>query len=314
MSAAMQDIRDAYFDAIYVAGATNPNLVIITNDMDVFSLRRFKQDYPDRFINVGVAEQNMINVAAGLASCGKTVLVFGISSFVTFRCYEQLRFNVCSMNLPVIIAGIGSGFAFSHDGPTHHGTQDVAVMRALPEMTIYCPGDTVAAQACARLSLAFQGPVYVRVDKGSFPALHDPTASFSEGFGILRPLADVNILSTGYMTPLVVAAADALGKRGLAAGVVDVYRLKPLGDRLRTGVLARSARIVTVEEHAQTGGLGSAVSEIMTDAGLAGALLRLATADEQVLRYGSREWHLARNRLDPESLTDRIAAFVAGAK
>lgn len=312
MSAAQQDIRDAYFDTIYTAGMRDPNLVIITNDMDVFSLRRFKQDFPDRFINVGVAEQNMINVAAGLASCGKTVVIYGISSFVTFRCYEQLRFNICSMKLPVVIVGIGSGLAFSFDGPTHHGTQDVAVMRALPEMSIYNPGDTVAAEACARLSLKTRGPAYVRIDKGMFPALHDPAAAFDDGYGILRPLADLNILSTGYMTPQALALAETLAARGLTVGVVDIFRLKPLGEHLTQEVLARSRGIVTMEENALTGGLGSAISELITDAGLPTRLLRLALADEQILCYGNRDWLLARDRLDPVGITERIAAFATG--
>lgn len=312
VSAMQKDIRDAYFDLIYAAGFENPNVMVITNDMDVFSLRRFKQDFPDRFINVGVAEQNMINVAAGLASCGKTVVVYGISSFVTFRCYEQLKFNVCSMNLPVIVVGIGPGFSFAFDGPTHHGTQDIAVMRALPEVAIYNPGDIVAAEACATLSLAARGPVYVRIDKGPFPALHDPAGSFAEGYGVLRPMADTNIISTGSLTREAVKIADMLAGQGVAVGVVDLYRLKPLSERFVTEVLANSARVATLEENTLTGGLGSIVSEMIADYGLSTRLHRLALADRQVLRYGSREWLLACEGLDPGGLVKRIASIASG--
>lgn len=305
-----KDIRDAYFDAVYAIGEKDPAVIIITNDMDVFSLRKFKQNFPDRFINVGVAEQNMINVAAGLASCGKKPLVFGISSFVTFRCYEQLRFNVASMKLPVVIAGIGSGFAFSHDGPTHHGTQDVAVARAIPGVTIFNPGDTVAAEACAHLSFKANGPVFARVDKGMFPALHDPKTDFTKGYGVLRPLADVNILSTGFMTPIALELADVLAKQGTTVGVVDVFRLQPLfTDDFVANIMGRSKKIVTLEENALTGGLGSALAEGLADTGSPVRLLRLATADEQVLVYGSREWLLARDGLDLASMAKRIRAF-----
>ena len=280
--------------------------------MDVYSLRKFKENFPDRFINVGVAEQNMINVAAGLASCGKRPVVFGISSFVTFRCYEQLRFNVASMNLPVVIAGIGSGFAFSHDGPTHHGIQDVAVVRAIPGFTIYNPGDTVPAAACAQLSMQARGPVFARVDKGAFPALHAPGSDFTKGFGILRPLSATNILATGYMLQPALAVADSLAARGLKVGVVDVFRLQPLvTPAFLAEVLAPSARIVTLEENALTGGLGSALAEAITDRAAPCRLLRLATADEQVLVYGSREWLLARDKLDPANLVERVRSFAA---
>ncbi len=195
MSAQQKDLRDVFFDEIVEAGARDPQIIVITNDTDVFSLRQFRTEYPGRFINVGVAEQNMINVAAGLASCGKKVIVFGISSFVTFRCFEQLKVNVCSMKLPVILTGVGTGLSFSYDGPTHHGTQDIAVLRSLPEIAIYNPGDTVAATACAKQVLNTPGPVFVRIDKGLFPALHDPSRSLDEGFGILRRLCDFNIIS-----------------------------------------------------------------------------------------------------------------------
>jgi transketolase len=300
------DIRDAFFDPICAAGERDPDFVIITNDMDVFALQRFKEMHPDRFINIGVAEQNMVNVAAGLAACGKRVLLFGISSFVTFRCFEQIKFNICSMNLPVVIAGVGSGFSFAFDGPTHHGTQDVAVMRALPEMTIFNPGDTVGAAACAQLALAARTPVYVRVDKGAFPALHDPKNRFEAGFLILRPLAETNLASTGYMTPIAVEVADSLALNGFRVGVVDVFRLKPLSGELVRDVFEKSRWIVTMEEHAISGGLGTAVSEVVADRGLALRLLRLGAADQQVLRYGSREWQLAREGLSVSMICQKI--------
>jgi transketolase len=307
-----KDLRDAFFDEIVEAGRRDSQLVVITNDMDVFSLRQFRKEYPERFINVGVAEQNMINVAAGLASCGKKVLVFGISSFVTFRCFEQLKFNVCSMNLPVILAGVGSGLSFSYDGPTHHGTQDIAVLRSLPELAIYNPGDIVSAVACAREALRARSPIFVRIDKGSFPALHDPGHPLDEGFGILRRLSDVNIVTTGLMTPRVMAVAEALAERGVSVGVVDVFRLKPLSDRLISEVLRRSRGIVTVEENALTGGLGSIISECITDDGLGVKLLRLAAADEQVLRYGERDWLLEGYGLHADGLVTRIANYIDG--
>ena len=130
------DIRDAFFDSFYELGAADESVVFLSSDMDAFSLRKFKNDFPERFVNVGVAEQNMVNVAAGLAIAGKKVFCYGIGAFVTMRCYEQIKVNLCSNNLNVNIIGAGAGFSFGHDGPTHHGLQDVALMRVLPEMSI----------------------------------------------------------------------------------------------------------------------------------------------------------------------------------
>ena len=150
----------------------------------------------------------------------------------------------------------------------------------------------------------------MRIDKGPFPRLYDPSHSFSDGFGILRPLSGLNIVTTGYMTQVVISVADALAERGIKAGVIDVFRLKPMSDRFGTDVLAASEQVVTVEENTLTGGLGSLVSELITDQGLPVRLHRLGAAEEQVLRYGAREWLLGGYGLDEASLSDRIAGFV----
>ena len=188
-----KDIRDAFFDELYQIGSTDRDVVILTNDMDVFSLKEFRNNYPEQFINIGVAEQNMINVAAGLASCGKKVYIFGILSFVTFRCYEQIKFNICSMNLPVTIVGMGSGLSFGFDGPTHHAIQDIIVMNALPEMMILNPSDSRSAAACAHISYKAGTPTYVRIDKGQYPEFYITSDNFNRGLKILRKIGEINI-------------------------------------------------------------------------------------------------------------------------
>ena len=303
------DIRDAYFDSVYEAGLKNTDIVIVTNDMDVFSLRRFKQKFPERFINIGVAEQNMVNVAAGLASEGKKVIVYGISSFVTSRCYEQLKLNVCGMNLPVILVGIGSGLSFSYDGPTHHGTQDIAIMRTLPEITILNPGDIAGAIASAEISLSLNSPSYVRIDKGIFPTLHKTTESLSKGFGVLRPLKEMNIISTGYMTSRAVQLVDELQKMGIEVGLVDLIKLKPVPHEVVTEVLQSSKKVVTLEENATIGGLGSVVSELMTDFSLEVRLLRCALPDMNVFQVGDREYLLDGLGLSLSDLKSKITKF-----
>lgn len=306
-----KDIRDAFFDEVYAQGAADPRVTILTNDMDVFSLRRFKQDFPERFIDVGVAEQNMMTVAAGLASCGRKVLVFGISPFVSFRCFEQIKFAICSMNLPVVIAGVGPGFSFSFDGPTHHGTHDLAVMRSLPEMAIYNPGDTGSAVAAARRALSAETPVYVRIDKGPFPELYTVEEALAQGFKILRPLASANIVATGQMTQTALAVAEDLSAQGFELGVVDIFELKPISGDFLSQVVAKSSGLVTLEENALTGGLGTILAEAIAGFSPGIRLLRLAAEDRQVLDYGDREYLRRENGLDPASIRRAIADFFA---
>lgn len=301
------DMRDAFFDEVYNLGERDRNVVFLTDDMDAFGLTRFKADMPNQFFNINVAEQNMINLATGLALCGKKVFVYGIASFVTMRCFEQIKVNLGSLNLPVTIIGVGPGFSFEFDGPTHHGTQDAAMMRTIPEMTIYNLSDISLAARAAHLAYHSSGPVYVRLDKGKFPVLSDESEDFSQGFRILRPLEDINIVSTGYMTPQALVIADRLRKRSVRVGVVDMYRLKPIDPAFFHQVLARSQEVITLEESSYIGGLGSIVCEILADYGGDARVRRFASSDRQFISYGRREWFHGQNGLDITSVTNAIA-------
>ena len=306
MSTSDIDMRDAFFDEIYEIGSKDKDVVFLTDDMDAFSLRRFKADMPNQFININVAEQNMINVAAGLAMYGKKVFTYGIASFVTMRSLEQIKVNLCSMNLPVTIIGVGPGFSFEFDGPTHHGTQDVAIMRAIPEITIYNLSDISLAARAAHLAYRSNGPVYVRLDKGKFPILSDAIESFSDGFRILKPLGEVNIVSTGFMTSQALEVAAELEKRSVHVGLVDLYRLKPIDNAFFHKVLEPSAEIVTLEESSFVGGIGSIVCEILADKGSDVRVRRFAIHDRQFISYGSRGWFHAQNGVDVASVVEAL--------
>ena len=155
------DIRDSFFDQLYLKGSTNKNIIILSADMDTFSLRKFSKDFPNQYINVGVSEQNMINVASGLAMSGKIVFCYSIASFATLRCFEQIKVNICSMNLPVTIVGAGAGFSFGYDGPTHHGHQDLSSMKLLPEMSIFELSSNDLAKN-VDFSIEKKSPLYIR--------------------------------------------------------------------------------------------------------------------------------------------------------
>ena len=284
------DIRDAFFDAVYETAAKDKNVVFMTADADAFSLRKYKKDFPVRFINVGVAEQNMVCAAAGLAICDKKVFIYSIIPFLTMRCYEQIKVVICGMNLPVVIVGAGAGLSFGNDGPTHHAVFDIAVMRILPEITILNPCDSWTASACAKQAYEGKGPVYVRLDKGKLPPLYDDADNIKAGFKVLRSVTDINIISTGFMSHKALEVANELEKHSVNVGVIDLLRLKPVDADALLTLIDRSTRLITLEENSIVGGLGTIISEILCDNGKHIRLKRIALEDKQHFDYGSRDW------------------------
>ena len=298
-----KDMRDAFFDEIYLESINNPNLIVITNDMDIFSLRKLKKQRPNQFINIGVAEQNMINIASGLASCGMKVIIYGIAPFVVFRCFEQIKMNICSMNLPVSIVGIGSGVSFAFDGPTHHAIQDISVMNALPEMNILNPSDSNSAKQCSDLILNTENPFYVRLDKGVHPKVHD--FDKFESFKIIKPIQKTTILSTGTMVSNVMKAT----KNIMNIGLIDIIKLKPFPLEV-IKILENTDNVIVIEEHSKSGGLGSIFNDIAAENNLNVKLNFIGFENKQLLEYGSRDWFHKEAKIDFKSLTEKILRII----
>lgn len=299
------DIRDAFFDELYQLAKDDKNVVLMTADMGAFSLERFRRDFPDRFINVGIAEQNLISAAAGLALSGKKVFVYAIIPFITLRCLEQIKVDLCVMNLPITIVGAGAGFTYSSDGPTHHAIEDVSVMRALPGMTIFNPSEQMTAKAAAQQAYHATGPVYVRLDKGVWPMLHQVDDDLSKGLAYVRKGSKLLVIATGCMTHISLEIADSLQASGVNAGVVDLYRLKPVSKEL-IEIAKEYDSVVTLEEHILPGGMGGAVIELFADEGLIKSVKRLGIPDSYPEGYGDREWMRKGAGLDMDSLLSRI--------
>lgn len=307
------DIRDAFFDEVYTIASQDPSVIFLTADTGAFSLNRFKADLSSQYINVGVAEQNLISIAAGLTLGGKKVFIYAIVPFVTQRCYEQIKIDICSMHLPITIIGSGPGITYSSDGPTHHAIQDVAVMRALPEMAILSPSDPVMAAAAARIAYESQGPVYIRIDKGKgkLLLLYDSNHDFSAGLALLKKGRDLTIVTTGVMVQQAFRVVEELAKHSVDAGIVDIYRLKPINEELLLTFIGQSNRIVTLEEHSLVGGIGSAVSEILVDNGKPLPLKRIALTEKKCVGYGDREWTHSFYGLDVNSIVKTILGELA---
>ena len=208
------DLRDAFFDKLYELIVDDEDFYFLTADMWAFSLEKYKENLGHRFINVGIAEQNMISVAAGLAKSGKKVCTYTITPFITERCYEQIKVDLCCMNLPVIVVGIGAGLTYSNDGPTHHTQYDIAIMRALPNISIYSPSTPLINTEVAKLAYENNGPSYIRLDKGDYSEIYGD--NFQEADGLFSPneKGDLLIITTGTTVYTVSEVITELRERG----------------------------------------------------------------------------------------------------
>jgi len=283
-------MRDAFIDELYKIAEQDRQVVLLSDDLGAPSLDKFRRDLGSQYINIGIAEQNMVSIAAGLALGGKLVFMYGIASFLSLRCYEQIKLDLCCMGLPVTALGVGAGYAYSTAGPTHHAIEDIAIMRALPGMTILNPSDSVMAAAFAEMTYRNPGPKYVRFDREKLPVLyHAQNNDFSDGLTNLETGHDLAIIATGIMVHQAFEVAEKLAKHSIDAGIIDFYRLKPVNEDLLLKIIDQSKQIVTLEESLICGGIGSIVAEILADNGRIVPLKRIGTQDQCCFEYGGRE-------------------------
>lgn len=305
-----KDIRDAFFDAMYDIAQEDKQVVFLTADMGAMSLERFRKDLPKQYINVGVAEQNMVSVAAGLTLGGKNVFIYAIAPFATQRCYEQIKVDLSVMSLPVTIIGAGPGITYNSDGATHHAVQDISIMRALPGMTIFNPSDAIMASKMARICYESDSPAYVRVDKGKLPSLYSPEDGFSAGLSLVKEGRELLIISTGAMVHKAIGIAEKLKEDSIEAAVMDLYRIKPLDESLFLRFATQYKKIVTLEEHSLVGGIGSLVLEILMDSDNTIPVKRFALKDNYCKGYGDREWMHTQYGLDDNTIIGSIRAWL----
>jgi transketolase len=239
---------------------------LLTADLGYSVLEPFIERFPTRYLNVGVAEQNMIGVAAGLARCGKMPFVYSIANFPTLRCFEQIRNDVCYHEGNVKIVAVGGGFTYGAQGYTHHGIEDLGVMRMLPNMTVVAPGDPVETRCATQALATHPGPCYLRLGKAKEPVVHESTPNFELGKALtVRPGRDVTLISTGGMLGECTDVARRLEAHGIDTRVLSMHTVKPLDSRAVLRAARETGCIVTVEEHKVIGGLGSAVADVLAE-------------------------------------------------
>lgn len=306
--------RDVFFNRLYDLAADDRDVVLVTADCGAPSLDQWRLDIPTQIYNCGICEQNMIGLAAGLALEGKKPYCYAIAPFATLRCLEQIKVNLCTIPRPVTIVGVGAGWSYELSGPTHHATEDLGVMRMLPNLTIWNPADNVTAAALVMASYNLPGPSYVRLDRKALPDLpidHFHKAAVdpvSDGYRELTRKTederdgDTLLVATGNMVHTALEIAPQLG-----ATVIDLVQIKPVPikfiQRLRD---TTATRLVTLEEHMEYGGIGSIVADIIADEGLDFRFRRIGIPDLYYFHYGGREILQMKARIDARSILERL--------
>ncbi len=257
--------RDAYGQALLELGRRNPKIVVL--DADLSSSTRtslFAKEFPERFLNVGISEANMVGMAGGLASSGKIPFISSFACFVTCKGYDQLRMAVAYPHLNVKVVASHGGISVGEDGTSQQSIEDVALMTSLPGFTVIVPADEHAARALVTQAADWEGPVYIRTGRPKCPLLYEPSSPFSIGKGVLlRTGRDVTIAANGLLVFEALAAAEELESSGISASVVDLHTVKPLDEALIVSQAKVTGAVVTAEEHQIWGGLGSAVARIL---------------------------------------------------
>jgi len=305
-------MRDGFFRGLMECAERDERIYLVVGDLGFGVVEPFAKRFPKRFLNAGVAEQNMTGIAAGLALEGKIVFTYSIANFPILRCLEQVRNDVCYHKANVKIVAVGGGFAYGSLGMTHHATEDLAVVRALPEMAVVAPGDPVEAEAAARAVAARPGPCYLRLGRAGEQNVHRAGIDFQLGKAIrVRDGKDVAMISTGGLLETSVQAAAVLATYGFQARVVSMHTLKPLDTEEVLAAARETRAIVTLEEHSVIGGLGGAVAEVLAESGeLAVPFKRLGLAPAFALSAGSQEYLRAQNGLSSESIADSVQVLL----
>jgi len=301
-------VRNAFATEITELAAADPRVVMLSGDIGNRLFDSFREKFPNRFYNCGVAEANMMSVAAGMALTGLRPIVYTIAPFVTTRCLEQIRVDVCYHEAPVMIVGVGAGLAYASLGPTHHSCEDIAFLRALPNMAVVCPADPVETRLSLRAALRRPLPTYIRLGKKGEPAIHAAIPDFEIGRAItIRSGTEVCLLSTGTIVPEAIEAAHLLQHVGVSAQVASFHTVKPLDEKCLASVFRDFAVVAVIEEHSRLGGFGSAVAEWLADRPPQRArLLRFGTPDHFIHDSGEQEFMRHHCEISAEQIAERI--------
>ena len=301
-------MRTAFIETLTEMAAKDQRINLVVGDLGFGVVMKFAKQFPKQFLNAGVAEQNMTGIAAGLAMTGKIVFTYSIANFPTIRCLEQIRNDVCYRNANVIVVAVGGGFSYGALGMTHHATEDIAIMRALPEMQVVAPGDPLETVEATKAVAVGIGPVYLRLGRAGEPVVHQGPISWSFGKALtVREGKVLTLISTGAMLATATSVADSLAEQGIEICILSMHTVKPVDTNAIVSAARATRRIVTLEEHSVIGGLGSAVAEVLCDSRIPGfQLYRIGLPSRFSKAVGDQEYLRKLAGLDVESVTNRL--------
>ncbi len=305
-------LRDVSIAALYALAEKDERIVVMTGDLGFTILDPFINNLPKQYINAGIAEQNMAGMAAGLALEGKIVFIYSIANFPTFRCLEQIRNDICYHELNVNILASGCGLTYGQLGMTHHATEDLAILRALPEMTVIAPGDEWECMEATKALVDKKGPGYLRFDISTAGNTQKPGEVFQIGRARrIREGFDITLLSTGGMLIVALNAADMLQKKGIECRVVSFHSIKPFEPDEILLAARETGGMVTLEEHTVDGGFGGLVSEVLMDHGIMPkTFYRVGLRDGFTAIVGDQQYLRKRYKIDEESIVGKVGELL----
>lgn len=304
-------MRTAFFKTLLELAEADSRIYLVVGDLGFGVVETFARTLPKQFLNAGVAEQNMTGIAAGLALSGNVVFTYSIANFPTIRSLEQIRNDVCYHGANVKVVAVGGGFAYGALGMTHHATEDLAVMRALPGMTVVAPGDPMETIEATRALVNNPGPCYLRLGRAGEATVHTHVFEFRLGYAIqLREGSDLTLISTGGMLRTTVAVADALKAEGFGVRVLSMHTIKPLDEVAVLRAARETNAVFTIEEHSCIGGLGSAVAETIAESGVPTAFKRIALPSVFTTKVGSQEYLCDEYGLSSWKIAETVRAVV----
>jgi transketolase len=303
-------MRTSFIETLCQVAEHDVRVWLVTGDLGYSVLEHFSSKFPERYLNAGVAEQNMVGVAAGLARAGKIVFVYSIANFPTLRCLEQVRNDVCYHRLSVKIVAVGCGLAYGGHGYTHHGVEDLGVMSLLPHMTVIAPGDPAETRWATRTLAEHPGPAYLRLGKAGEPVVHNNKPAFELGKAVqVVDGTQATLISTGGMLDTATRVAAILSARGVSIRVLSMPTLRPLDEERIAAEAMRTGRIITLEEHGK-GGLGSMTADCLAQAGLGIRFVPLRLSAEPTLCAGSQAYLCGLHGLSLERIIEIIESLV----
>lgn len=297
--------RDSFINTLYKYAKNDKKIILISNDQGAIALDNFKAKIPDQFINAGISEQNIIGVAAGLQKEGFNCFIYSIASFIVNRTIEQIKIDLCNMKIPVKIFGVGSGYSYAVDGPTHHATEDIGLLNLMPGMELYSPSDSIMVRQIVKSCIKSKSPCYIKLDRELCDPIYEKSFfDLSKGFIELKKGKNICIVATGKIVAKALEASKLLSEFD-NIGIIDLYKIKPLNFNI-IKTLQNYKNIFTLEEHSEIGGIGSILANLIVEKNLKIKLTKIAIKEKTLFGYGSRDLLHKKNKLDLKNIIQII--------